>query len=576
MARRLIWHRRDLRLTDNPLYSNLDDTSSTSTISVYVFDESQFAPRPSTCLPFEWNAVTVGPHAARLLVEAVTELRLNIQKLGGQLIVRMGNPVDLVPSIAKQIGATEVWWNEEPGVYEVEMSQRVRGALERHGIPVTTHEGYTLYHPNDLPYSRETWQKLAHPKQQRRKSKNKSAITNKVDATSATAASTTISDSKVTNISPKRWEGIPKVMGDFRRAARTGAQIRPTIPAPSCLSMPCLPLDLHLGDIPTLSILTEPLLSPCDRTFIMGMDVECIRQVVKAAMDRCNDGDSATRGGESWALGRLHHFVHGGYAATADRSLADVSENNSSRLSVHLALGTISPRTIYEAAVAAGEPCRWLISHLEMRDFFLVTAFSAGNRLYRSKGMPVVKKQESVQWQSPTANEQTRERWRRWATGETKLPLVDAAMRELMSTGYCSNRVRQNAASVLTKDLGIDWRAGAEWFQFLLEDHCVGANWGNWMYFSGVGSDPKQRHFRTISQALRYDPSGEYVRKWLPELKGVVDVEARVRPWVFVRGWGAPIIDPDTQLTWSDLERLRIHGRLHEYDNNVTDKLNQS
>lgn len=72
--------------------------------------------------------------------------------------------------------------------------------------------------------------------------------------------------------------------------------------------------------------------------------------------------------------------------------------------------------------------------------------------------------------------------------GETKLPLLDAAIRELQATGYCSNRVRQNAASLLTKDLGIDWRAGAEWFNFFLEDHCVGYNFGNWMYFSGVGS----------------------------------------------------------------------------------------
>jgi len=71
--------------------------------------------------------------------------------------------------------------------------------------------------------------------------------------------------------------------------------------------------------------------------------------------------------------------------------------------------------------------------------------------------------------------------------------LVDAGAREMMATGYCSNRVRQNMASVLAKDLKLDWRIGAEWFQFCLQDHCVGANWGNWMYFGGVGSDPKVR-----------------------------------------------------------------------------------
>jgi deoxyribodipyrimidine photo-lyase len=112
--------------------------------------------------------------------------------------------------------------------------------------------------------------------------------------------------------------------------------------------------------------------------------------------------------------------------------------------------------------------------------------------------------------------------------------------------------VRQNAASLLTKDLGIDWRAGAEWFQFLLEDHCVGANWGNWMYFSGVGGDPKQRHFRTISQALKYDPDGAYVAKWLPKLDGVFNVEARLRPWEYMN-----------DRLW--IQILNLHGQTCEH-----------
>lgn len=570
-ARRLVWHRRDLRLTDNPLYSKLQDSvSSTSVVSLYVFDESNFEPRPSTCLESEWNAVTVGPHAARLLVEAVTELRANIEKLGGKLIVRIGNPALIVPAIAKEVGATLVCWSEEPGVYEVETSQQVRRALERRLIPVTTHVGYTLYHPNDLPTDEETWKRLAHPKQNQKSNRKKSErkasslqMSKKMDAEPKK-----LSTSSVTNVAPNRWKGLPKVMGDFRKAARTGAQVRPTIPAPSRLHSSPLSPGFDFGDIPMFERLTMPLLSKCDRP-ILGMNQETIRFIVKAAMDRCSN-DSATRGGESWALKRLCHFVNGGYAATANRNLADVSNDNSSRLSVHLALGTISPRTIYEAAQNAGESCQWLASHLEMRDFFLYTAFSAGSLLFKSKGMPVIKKRQMIQWKGPTADDQTREQWRRWALGETKLPLVDAAMRELQATGHCSNRVRQNAASLLTKDLGIDWRAGAEWFNFFLEDHCVGSNFGNWMYFSGVGSDPKQRHFRTVSQALRYDPSGAYVLKWIPELRST-HVEGRLRPWEFVEEWSAPIVEPDTQLTWTDLERLKTHGRLSQGESDDSD-----
>ena len=123
--------------------------------------------------------------------------------------------------------------------------------------------------------------------------------------------------------------------------------------------------------------------------------------------------------------------------------------------------------------------------------------------------------------------------------------------------------MRQNAASVLTKDLQIDWRAGAEWFQFLLEDHCVGANFGNWLYFSGVGPDPKNRHFRTVSQMKRYDEGGAYVRKWLPTLQQIQDREALLRPWDFqIKGFESPIIDPSTQYTWQDAQILKSEGTL--------------
>ena len=150
------------------------------------------------------------------------------------------------------------------------------------------------------------------------------------------------------------------------------------------------------------------------------------------------------------------------------------------------------------------------------------------------------------------------------ATGRTNLPLVDAGMKELVATGYTSNRVRQNMASVLTKDLMLDWRLGAEFFQLCLEDHCVSANFGNWAYFAGVGGDPKSRHFRTVSQAWRYDSDGRFVKKWIDKFRDgtASDVEEMLRPWDFHRDWGAPICAPETQLTWQDRERLEKEGRI--------------
>ena len=86
-----------------------------------------------------------------------------------------------------------------------------------------------------------------------------------------------------------------------------------------------------------------------------------------------------------------------------------------------------------------------------------------------------------------------------------------------------SNRGRQNVASFLAQNLNIDWRMGAEYFESLLIDYDVCSNYGNWMYNSTVGQDPRNRYFNIVNQANKYDADGEYVKHWLPELKNVPD-----------------------------------------------------
>jgi deoxyribodipyrimidine photo-lyase len=99
---------------------------------------------------------------------------------------------------------------------------------------------------------------------------------------------------------------------------------------------------------------------------------------------------------------------------------------------------------------------------------------------------------------------------------------VDANMQELSATGFMSNRGRQNVASFLTKNLGIDWRMGAEWFESLLIDYDVCSNWGNWNYTAGVGNDARGfRFFNILKQSHDYDPTGEYVKHWLPALRNL-------------------------------------------------------
>ena len=100
--------------------------------------------------------------------------------------------------------------------------------------------------------------------------------------------------------------------------------------------------------------------------------------------------------------------------------------------------------------------------------------------------------------------------------GETGNDFVDANMKELNQTGFMSNRGRQNVASYLVHDLGVDWRMGAGYFESKLIDYDPASNWGNWAYIAGVGNDPRpQRKFNTRGQAERYDAKAEYRNLWL-------------------------------------------------------------
>jgi deoxyribodipyrimidine photo-lyase len=120
---------------------------------------------------------------------------------------------------------------------------------------------------------------------------------------------------------------------------------------------------------------------------------------------------------------------------------------------------------------------------------------------------------------------------RAWRRGLTGFPLVDANMRELASSGFMSNRGRQNVASFLTKNLGLDWRMGAEWFESQLVDYDVCSNYGNWNYTAGVGNDARGfRYFNILKQARDYDPAGIYVKHWLPQLRSLPASKVHT-PW---------------------------------------------
>lgn len=561
---RLVWHRRDLRLDDNVLYQTLDiEGRETKVISVYVFDEGDYAPRPATCAAKavnDWSVANVGPHAARLQIESVQDLRKSLRNIGGELLVRKGCPASILSHLVQVMDPTEVVWCEEPGVYEAKVSRTVWKAIRAINplIPIQTHFQYTLYHPDDLPYGEHEWKTYILPKNSKKTKNSRHKISQTV-TTSPRDRYQNQADCLI-DVSPKRWNGMPRIMGEFRKVARKACRPRPCLPSPTRLSTPDnLPPS---GDIPNIKELYQPFLTSSKTQSIMGMTHETIVAIHTAA-ERRENHPHRSHGGESYALSHLMDFCQQ-YASTAARNLACVDNHQSSRISHFLALGCLSPRKVVETAQRFGDGCSWIISHMTMRDFFLHSCLAHGFQFYHRDGIPVSQKHSSqLVWKDWT-DSTVRANWQSWARGDTGLPLVDAGMKELLETGYCSNRVRQNMASVLTKDLGIDWRAGAEWFQFLLEDHCVGANWGNWLYFSGVGPDPKQRHFRTVSQGLKYDREGVYVKRWLPVLQEIPGAESYLRPWDYCSTdcWKTPIVPPNSQYTWQDLQRLTDSGCL--------------
>ncbi|MFT7121222.1 MAG: deoxyribodipyrimidine photo-lyase [Neolewinella sp.] len=225
-------------------------------------------------------------------------------------------------------------------------------------------------------------------------------------------------------------------------------------------------------------------------------------------------------GGETAALDRLAYYLFETQAISTYKETRNglIGSDYSTKFSAWLACGCISPKRIYKEIKAyedkngANDSTYWVIFELLWRDFFRLMGKKHGNAIFHKGGT----KKEAKHWRNDRVTLQ------RWIDGTTGTPFIDANMRELAQTGFMSNRGRQNVASYLVKDLNMDWRLGAEYFEHVLLDYDVTSNWCNWNYVAGVGSDPREdRYFNIMKQASRYDKDGEYVKLWLPELKGL-------------------------------------------------------
>jgi len=280
---------------------------------------------------------------------------------------------------------------------------------------------------------------------------------------------------------------VPQIFTTFRKEVEKESAVRELVKAPDSIQTIA---GIDHGEIPTVEAL--------------GLE--------RASVD--NRAYMQFKGGEEAAWGRLNEYIW-------QKDLLKVYKNTrnnllgadySSKLSPWLAVGCISAKSIYyeikqyESERKKNKSTYWLYFELMWRDFFHFMTKQNGAAIFQLQGMNG----------EPPEMHNNRERFHQWQYGKTGEPFVDANMKELLFTGFMSNRGRQNVASYLIYDLQVNWTWGAAWFENRLIDYDPCSNWLNWAYVAGVGNDPRNgRHFNIESQQQRYDPKSEYINYWL-------------------------------------------------------------
>lgn len=402
-----------------------------------------------------------GAHRLRFLLDSVRDLQSSLEKRGSRLLIRTGKPEEVLPQLAQTLKASAVYCPEEICDEEKTVERNLKRALGSKIDLVTVWGAATLVHKEDLPFEISV---------------------------------------------------LPETFTQFRKSVerRENWRIRPFIPAPKTIPTDISALDSSSG---------EPAHAPKD-TQELNAGVGRMPNFEDFGLEAPVSDPRAVlpfHGGETAGLARVQYYLWDSDLLQKYKETRNgmVGGDYSSKLSPYLAHGCISGRWVY-SQIKAYEQERvknnstyWLVFEFLWRDFLKFLGLKVGNRLFYRNGM----KTRKFEWS------QDPQLFQAWCEGKTGYPLIDGNMRELLHTGFMSNRGRQIVCSFLTKDMKVDWRMGAEWFESLLIDHDPCANYGNWQYGSGVGVDPREdRYFSIPKQQKTYDPKKEYAKLWIPEM----------------------------------------------------------
>jgi deoxyribodipyrimidine photo-lyase len=431
-----MWFRRDLRLADNPALLTAVETARAEqdqrVVPLFVVD------------PVLWNAS--GPNRRAYLIDSLRSLD---DDLGGNLLFRNGDPLEVVTEVAAAAGAGSVHVAEDFGPYGRRRDIHVEQALG--AVPLVR-------------------------------------------------------------------SGSPYAVAPGRVAKDDGSAYR--------VFSPFYRAWLAHGWRGTAPDVAEDV--------DWWMPQEC--DGYPAAPDL-----GATRlppAGEAAAWERWEHFRSSRLADySEDRNRADV--DGTSALSHHLRFGEIHPRSLLAELSDHDETYR---KELCWREFYADVLFHHPESAHRSLDPRF---DATMRW---TTGAGADEAFEAWCTGSTGYPFVDAGMRQLRAEGWVHNRVRMVVASFLVKDLHLPWQRGAREFMRWLRDADLASNAHGWQWTAGCGTDaaPFYRVFNPVLQGLKFDPDGDYVRRYVPELRHLPGAAAH-EPWKqsagFERGYPQRIVD---------------------------------
>jgi deoxyribodipyrimidine photo-lyase len=439
VATALVWFRQDLRLADNPALARALG-SCERVIPLYVH------------APQESGGWAPGGASRWWLHYSLASLAKSLEACGSRLVIRRGESLEALRRLARESGASHVFWNRLYEPAHIERDKRVEQALREQGLAVESANAALLFEPWEMTKDDGAFYKVFTP---------------------------------FWNACVGR--GLPVV----------------TIAAPEHL--PALDASLASENLGSLGLLPD---IPWDTG---------LRE--------------AWEPGEDGAQARLRTFL--------DEALSVYGENRNrpdlqgtSRLSPHLHFGEIGPRQVVTAVrhQADALPSAGLAKNAEAyvreigwREF----SYHLLHHFPHMPERPLNPRFDAFPWVSDYAEVLTA-----WQHGGTGIPIVDAGMRELWTSGWMHNRVRMIVASLLTKNLLVPWQEGAAWFWDTLVDADLANNTQGWQWTAGCGADaaPYFRIFNPVLQGARFDPCGDYVRRWVPELARLPDKYLQ-RPW---------------------------------------------